>query len=486
MSLKYRWHTLNCIMLCVSFCASVWVPSVKAGDGLTQSIDAILHTLPKGAQWSVIVGNPVSGHRLVAENGNVLMTPASVMKLVTATAALEVLGKDFRYSTQLLAHRAPGRTAVLKGGMVMAFSGDPTLQRGDIDRMLLALKQKGIRSIDGTIWLDGSRFSGYANAEGVVWDDLSICFAAQPSAIILNRNCFYALLKPGKKVGQPAVLEYARPDWPMRLENHILTTSNEEHLRCPPMAWPSGAAEYSLKGCMAKTAWPLKLAFAVNNPGVVARDYLAGALRKQGIEHKGPIVLGKAPQTLGAVLAEHRSAPLSELLVKMLETSDNLYADSLLKTLGYASSGKTGSYETGIKAVYDLLGESIPGFRTVYMQDGSGLSRYNLISANTLYSLLARNWQQWRNKAPWLINRKLSGRWYKTGTMKGVSAFAGYTFAQGKAPLLFVVIINGLSVGRLASAHEQKRFRYLIHTVRRSVIDAVAESQVSSNHSLLQ
>ncbi len=480
--MKYRWYIVVCILLC----ASLWVLPVKAREGLASSINAILQALPEGSQWSVIVGNPASGQRLMTRNENVLMTPASVMKLVTATAALEELGKDFHFSTQMRTHRLPGRTAVLTGGMVLAFSGDPSLQRRHIDRMLVALKRKGIRLIDGTIWLDGSRFSGYANAEGVVWNDLSICFGAQSSAIILNRNCFYARLKPGKKVGQPAVLEYARPDWPIRLENHILTTLNEEQLHCPPVAWPSETAEYRLEGCMAKTAQPMRLAFAVNNPGIVARDYLVRALRKQGIKHKGLIVLGKPPRAYGAVLAEHRSAPLSELLVTMLQTSDNLYADSLLKTVGYVSSGKTGSYETGIRAVYDLLGESIPGFRTSYMQDGSGLSRYNLISANTLYSLLARNWQQWGDKAPWLVNRKLLDRWYKTGTMNGVSAVAGYAFAEGRTPLLFVVMINGLSAGRLASADEVRQFRSLIRKVRQSVIDAVAKSQASPDNSILQ
>jgi len=142
-----------------------------------------------------------------------------------------------------------------------------------------------------------------------------------------------------------------------------------------------------------------------------------------------------------------------------LEKSDNLYADSLLKTLGAARFEMSGSYYIGIQAIREIMTEQGVDLERATLADGSGLSRYNRLSAANMADILAASWYLWKENAPWLAQRDRKERWLKTGYMRGVNNMAGYVFpGRGQEPLIFVVMLNGLQAPSSASAEEVRMF----------------------------
>lgn len=222
---------------------------------------------------------------------------------------------------------------------------------------------------------------------------------------------------------------------------------------------------------------PLRLAFAVSDPEQEMKTFVIDSLKDLGIKHRGRVVIGKPNSQLSEVLGEHYSAPLSELLITMLKTSDNLYADSFLKTLGYKYSGKSGSYQTGINALIAGLHKARINLRCSNFEDGSGLSRDNLISAATLNDVLLFAWRQGKKQLPWLASRGLEDRWFKTGTMKGVRSICGYIFPENAPPLVFVVLLNGVVPESGATETEAITFIQNIKLFQNSFIDVIVNNK---------
>ena len=461
-------------LLLLLIVAKVEASAISSLDNtLSSELDSLVASLPSGAVSSILVSDAGSGQVLYERNSRQNMLPASVLKVLTAVAAYDALGGDFRYSTRMLSKRSIKKSSVINGGMLVSFSGDPSLKREHIEAMLTSIKKQGVREINGSIWLDGSIYSGYLSAEGVGWNDLNICFAAPSSAMILDRNCFYALLKPNKMAGRKAVVEYARPEWPMRVDNQVVTIKPDAGELCQPKSWVTPGKGYRIDGCVETGDPPLRLAFAVNKPELAIKKFVIASLKRLGITHRGNVVIGQPGQAFGHVLAEHYSKPLSELLTFALETSDNLYSDSILKTLGYRYSGETGSYETGVAALTEILRKQGIELASSHFEDGSGLSRYNLISSATITGVLLSAWQQWQDKPPWLENNHQRDRWFKTGTMKGVSSIAGYVFPEDQAPLVFVVMLNGLAPVMQSSEAEIGPFRRDVRAFQHAFIHAL-------------
>ena len=112
----------------------------------------------------------------------------------------------------------------------------------------------------------------------------------------------------------------------------------------------------------------------------------------------------------------------------------------------------------------------------VRLVDGSGLSRYNFISAATLVDILMLGWKQWGEDSPWLNQRKRKGQWFKTGYMSGVRSMAGYVFPDDGRPLVFAVILNGLMPPLPATDKEMRAFRQDIRAFHRSFLKVLEDS----------
>ncbi len=230
---------------------------------------------------------------------------------------------------------------------------------------------------------------------------------------------------------------------------------------------------YELKGCITPNKEPQGLRFAIHDVEAWGWDNIRWAMDRAGIKHDGLLrVTHKSPDN-AETLGTHYSVSLPVMLAKMLKKSDNLYADTFLKTVGRHYYNKPGSYRSGTMAVRAILTKNGIDLGNATLADGSGLSAHNLISARQMLSVL--NFIQkndaelglikllpssqvdgtlaWRRSvtAPMMKNKVHA----KTGTITGTSNLVGFIDTAGGQRKAFVMFQRGLSQD--PATHERYR-----------------------------
>src|SRR5947207_12486586 len=205
-----NWRS-SAAIVAVALTASLSAQSSRSIDQLQHDIDAILgNPLLQHGFWGVVIKPVDRDETWYALNAQKLMMPASCMKVVTLAAAAEKLGWDFRYETKVFV-TGTTRAGVLHGDLIVAGSGDPSLDDWDgIATRLWAdwatrLKAAGITAIDGRIVGDDNAFEDEGLGSGWAWDDVPAGFAAPVSALQFNEGNVQVRLGPGDAVGARAI-----------------------------------------------------------------------------------------------------------------------------------------------------------------------------------------------------------------------------------------------------------------------------------------
>ncbi len=374
-----------------------------------------------------------------------LMIPASTTKSFTAYCALEYLRPDFTYSTQILFDKSKIDTnGVLSDNLYIKFSGDPSLTRDEFSKLILDLKKYNINSINGDIVIDDSVFDQYYKADGWSWDDGKFCFAAPTSAIVIDKNCFYLDLSPSKTIGEPATL--AGGSLVDFMKNKIITQDDPS---CSPDLRAYQDNYYILTGCIDIKAKTIPLSIAYQDPGRMGFNLIKKLFNKHKIDSPRKVAFFKPTSPEYKVMLEHKSLPLAELVKQMHKTSDNIAADNFLKTIGAKYYNTQGSFKNGTKAMAEITGN-----KEMRISDGSGGSRYNLVSPNHLVDLfiLGRKNQIFYDslmlsgadgpleaRFPESLNGRIRA---KTGSMSGVTNLVGYLTKDDGQTLVFAIMIN--------------------------------------------
>jgi D-alanyl-D-alanine carboxypeptidase/D-alanyl-D-alanine-endopeptidase (penicillin-binding protein 4) len=424
----------------------------------------VLHSLlPKGTQFSYMVVD-VNSETVIAEHHQeTLRTPASMQKLLTATAAKLHLGGDFYYQTKLTGDPSKIKNKRYKGDLRLNFVGDPTLKRADIRLMLLSLKKLGIGEILGDFILNDAHFSGYQWSNGQAWNDLGVCYTAPSNAIIVNKNCVQGNLSISSPTAKKATLFIPSYE-PVSInaDVDVVTKEQRKNQFCDLEVTRNSQNSYQLWGCMVPRKRAFGLAFAVNDPFHYSARIIEDELKQLGIKFNGVVRLENR-EYVGPdnqVLASYQSPSLDKLLKIMMKESDNLIADSLFKTLGGSYFQRSGNFRNGGQAVKAILAEQGLDLENAYLADGSGLSRHNLMSAELFMSVLKfvyKNDIQFDLLSSFSVagvdgtlkyHRGVKGKQFKgkviakTGSMKGVANLLGVVkTAQGDR--LFVLMLNG-------------------------------------------
>lgn len=369
-----------------------------------------------GANIGVYVKSLKTGEGLYLRNVYQPLTPASIMKILTAEAALLYLGPNYRFSTQILTDATGTTNGVLRGNLYIVLSGDPTLVYNDLVEMMVTLQEKGIRTVTGNVYIDNTAYDQRFYGPGWNGKDKNYCYGAPISASIINHNCQPVSVMPvvsKRKTKAVASPVYFYPG----IENGVVTN----------------IPEYN-------------------------RALFKSLLSRMDIDVYGNVIFGSAPRTL-ALVAEHTSEPLPDLIHTMLKKSDNVIAGALFKKIGQLYSNSPGSWENGSLAVSRILSQHA-GMQTsgLRLLDGSGLSEYNLATPSQFMQVLQFAYRH-ENTGEYFISalpvsgidgtlkrrmtnitRKIRA---KTGTISGVVSLAGYATTKNKEQLAFVIMING-------------------------------------------
>jgi D-alanyl-D-alanine carboxypeptidase/D-alanyl-D-alanine-endopeptidase (penicillin-binding protein 4) len=363
------------------------------------------------------------------------MTPASVTKSFTAYSALKYLKEDFVYHTAILED---------SNNLYFKFSGDPNLNRDDLTKLILQIKLHLFKQII----IDDTKFDQIYRSNGQSWEDTKFCFAAPINSSILGNNCFTATLAPNPIINKPAVFMASTKIF-ADINNQI-TTKNDPS--CVPELIANSNNSYQLNGCIDINSSEIKLNIAYQDPRLMMKSLIQDLLKQNKIYfNKSEIIFQEAPKN-AVMIANHQSPPLRELIKKMHKDSDNLIADVLLKTIGAEYYKKQGDFVNGVKALQEIL--KLSDFRIV---DGSGSSRYNLLSVEHLVNLFSSAYKDKAIRMNFIASLPISAQdgtlrtrflnypdlqgkiFAKTGYMSGVSSIAGYISDE----IVFAIIVNG-------------------------------------------
>lgn len=427
---------------------------------------ATLNTPPANGQTAWMVADASTGQIEGSLNSELLLKPASTQKLVTTLAGALALGPDWRYQTQVR-YRGQLNNGRLVGDLLIDFVGDPTLTREQLRNLL---KRSGVRQVSGNLILNQQHFSGYDRGNGWSWNDLSVCYTAPVSAMILDRNCVQGALYARSGQAARATVPAHQPVI-LSAQVEVLSRSEQKQRFCSLEVDMTPPNQYHLSGCIGprKEPWPLR--FAIQDVDAWGTDLTRWALGQAGIRVSGVITGERRVASDWQVLASHYSPTLKELSRRILEKSDNLYADSLLRTLGAAHFNQPGSFANGTAAVREILLEKANlDLGPSWLADGSGLSAHNLLRAQDLLAVLLVIAQDPR--AHWLMDLlpvsgesgtlqyrrsvqdpALKGKIKaKTGTITHVQNLAGFLEMSNGQYKAFVLLQNGLSI---SPQHEQ-------------------------------
>lgn len=420
--------------------------------------------------WGVEIQSLATGEVLYRLNATKLVMPASNMKIVTLAAAADRLGWDYTFETDVLA-TGPIQRGVLKGDLVIVGSGDPTINGRSgsptvvFEDWAATLRQAGVKSIDGRIVADDRAFDAESLGAGWSWDYLVYDYAAPVSALQYNENVASIGIRPGSSVGRPAIVSVRPEGSGLEIDNHVVTaeaggTPAIEVRRLP------GSDHLEVAGLIPLGALETSRLVAVDNPARFFAQALKAVLVSSGIRVRGNAVairsLDTVPDLAGATtLVSRRSAPLSDIARVMMQVSQNLYAETLVKTLGLEAGA--GTIEAGDKVVQDVI-ESWGVEPGSYVPvDGSGLSRYNYVTAETLVQVLRHVYMDPRLRATFIdalpaggaeggtLARRFRGTrafanvHAKTGSIKNARALSGFVQTSDGEPLVFSIIANNFT-----------------------------------------
>ncbi len=412
-----------------------------------------------------------TGRVLYTRNAGKLVVPASNLKLVTIAAAAERLGWDYRFETRL---DATGTVSggVLHGDLVVTGSGDPSIAAKDLrgaplfDEWADAVGAAGIRHVDGRLVGDDHAFDQEPLGAGWAWDYLAAGYAAPSGALSYNENVAVVRITPGGTAGLPARIQLGPPGHGLHLHDRVVTAAAGTTPSVTLGRLP-GSSELTITGQVPAGGAPLIRTAAVDRPTRFFLEALRLALAERGIGvaqgawdiddlATPPAAAGRRP------IARHLSEPLSSLAGYAMKVSQNFYGETLLKAQGRAVAG-VGSAETGRRAVRQTLdGWGLPDDSLV-MYDGSGLSRYDYVTADLLVGVLRHLWNDPRLRGPFvaalpvaghdgtLVSRMRGGPLdrrvqAKTGTMANVRALSGYLEANDGQKIVFAMIANNFTV----------------------------------------
>ena len=456
--------TLLFLLILPPFTSNQDASADKTNSALSTQLNEILSDEQLNGAIAGISVRSASTGELVYENyGETRLTPASNMKLFTAGAALETLGPDYRFTTELLADGAL-KNNNLKGNVYLKGKGDPTLLKEDFDELANSLKEKGVHKIKGDLIGDNSWYDDESLSQDLSWSDEDNYYGAKVSALTASPNEDYDAgtviveAYPGKHPGDQIDVRLSPSSDVIKVENRAKTVKADEDAELT-ITREHGSNTILVEGEISEDTSRKREWIAVWDPAEYALSLMKQSLKEAGIKFKGDIQQSKAPED-ATLLIEKKSMPLSELLIPFMKLSNNGHAEIFVKEMGKVKKDE-GSWDDGLEVMNDFLKEVGLDTDEMRLRDGSGISHVSLIKPNQLsdylYHIQDKRWfgsfyhslpvagDSDRSEGGTLRYRMRDTAaeqivHAKTGSLTGVSSLSGYV-EQGNG-LVFSILLN--------------------------------------------
>ncbi len=429
-----------------------------------------------------------TGNVIFEQYANKFVRPASNMKLYTVAAALDRLTPDYHFITSVYAKEKADK-GTIKGDLIIYGRGDPSIaarfSNGDYFKGINDLAERivaaGVKRVKGDLVGDESYFNGAPLGSGWEWEDLQWAYGAQVSALTVNDNAIDLTVRPGEKVGAPVVITTGPPATSfMTIANHA-TTSPRGSKSDLQLYRGLGANTLEISGNVPLGDNGFTGSVAIPDPALAFVTMLRDALTKRGVKIDGRVrtvnarsggsitpdlllALVALPNNLqrpGPVeIASLQSPAFSLIAANTLKPSQNLYTEIILRTLGTTTSTNPNqtNEDAGLIVVREFLRQAAARESDLALNDGSGLSRNDMITANATVQLLTfmskhKYYAQFRDALPiagvdGTLRTRMRGTpaegnlRAKTGSLSSVASLSGYVTTAAGEHLVFSMMLN--------------------------------------------
>ena len=428
----------------------------------------------KNSGISICVMNAANAKTEISHSKNLSLVPASVLKIVTTATALELLGPDYRFKTTL-EYSGEIVDGVLNGNLYVIGGGDPGLGSRHfnenpeefLNKWIEVLNDFGIKVINGDIIADAGYFGDEPVSPFWLWEDIGNYYAAGIWGLGLFDNSFTLNLKSGKPGTRPEIVSL-NPEIPgLLIDNRLVSADNSKdsaYFYGGPMqservlhgTIPANRDWFSIKGDIPNPPFYFACLFR--------QKLMAGGIEVKGKPMTAPNSDGQGNQYKTTLIHIEYSMPLKRIIRITNEKSDNMFAEYLLRHIAKTAYQKPATARDGLNVIKEFWKNNNVDVSSLQMFDGSGLSPMDKLSSDFLVRVLyhmakkSKYGDIFEESLPlagiegsvsgFLKDTPLVGKVrLKSGTMQGVTCYAGYYRKNGK---LFIVSLmaNHLYVPR--------------------------------------
>ncbi len=439
------------------------------------------HTIPSLMIMSADYGDTIYSHK-----SDLLIRPASNQKLFTSAAALKHLGTNYNFRT-IVYRNGEIIDGNLDGDLIIKGFGDPLFSLDDLDGIVDGLSLFGIREIAGKIVVDDTYFDSISWPTGWMWDDEPNPYVPHISALSINNNVVTLSIKRTSGVGEEIQVEISPNtsyiQYEIQKEQH--NGNRQSNIQVLPNRM-SDLNQYLIKGDLQKIRLPQRFTVTVRDPSMFAGILFMEKLEASGVATGGTVIRGTIDSSDVPLMQFNR--PIDSVLNAMNKESNNLAAETTLKTLAAELYGPPGSGRGGSKVLEETM--SLLGLNNTISRfaDGSGVSFYNLTTTRLMVELLYRMNENGELFEPYLnslailgvdgtlmrraVHSRARGRVRaKSGTLTGVSSIAGYVDTLHDERLIVAMLFQNFTghAGRYRQIQDEI-FEILLHYNREASV----------------
>lgn len=453
------------LLIVILLFASEIYPQINK-EQLREEIDSLLQDdFFKSTTIAIDIYDLTSKDTLYCLNDKKLMNPASNMKLLTSAAGLVFLGPKhnffttIKYTGEIVNH-------TLNGDVYVIGDFDPDLGTGDLYHFINDFQKLGIEEINGNLYADVSVKDSMSWGWGWMWDDNPSTDAPYLSALNINSNAIDVYVT-GTNQGEKANVFTDPSTEYVRIINNTLTSSLEDQEIYVTRDWQNKKNDIYVSGIMAPKDLPeedtVKKSVNIYRPDLYFLTLLKEKLAENKISVNGKIGMMRNPSNSRWLSFYNHT--YDQVMTYMNKVSDNLSAEMVLYTLSESFNGTPVTAPGGLRVIDSLLALcGVPKYEYL-LADGSGVSRYGLINADIILSVLKNIYYNYPtlfnlyyNSLPiagidGTLRKRMQGTGAegnihaKTGTLRGVSCLSGYAKAKNDHMIAFSILEGGFVNG---------------------------------------